>query len=82
MRGYCITQIALIRDFLEAPSEFNLGDFTKDQLLEIAKHYKIPISSSIARLKDNLVTTVTDGLVSREVEVEGGIEYDIQVYRL
>lgn len=56
-----------VSDFLEAPLESCLAHFNKDQLLEIAEHYEISISSSAAHLKDSLVATLSDGLVSKGV---------------
>lgn len=53
--------MAKVSDFLEAPSGSGLADFTKDQLLEITKHYEISISRSAAHLKYSLVATLFDG---------------------
>lgn len=59
--------MATIEDFVQAPSESGLAEFTKEQLLEIARHYGIKISSSSARLKDSLVAALFDGLVDKGV---------------
>ncbi len=43
-----------VEEFISAPSQDSLNDLTKDQLVELAGHYKINLVSQDKRLKDNI----------------------------
>lgn len=59
--------MATIEQFIHAPSEELLEDFTKDQLLKLAAHYEIEITSSERRLKES----VKEALWA--IPVDGGV---------
>lgn len=56
-----------IEEFVTAPSEDLLDDFSKDQLLERAAHYKINLSTQDKRLKDSIKTTIKTELFDRGI---------------
>ncbi|KAI2664007.1 hypothetical protein H4Q32_002120 [Labeo rohita] len=56
-----------IEEFVTAPSEDLLNNFTKDQLIELAGHYEINLVSQDKRLKDNVKLLIKTELT------EGGI---------
>ncbi len=59
--------MASLEDFLKEPSDELLELFTKDQLLQLASHYDITITSSEKRLKDSIKDII------RYVLIDNGI---------
>lgn len=59
--------MASLEDFLNEPSEELLEFFTKDQLLQLASHYDIPITSSEKRLKDSVREIIRSVLIDNGV---------------
>ncbi len=56
-----------VEEFVSAPCEDLLNDLTKDQLVELAGHYKINLVSQDKRLKDNIISLVKTELIKRGV---------------
>ncbi len=56
-----------VEEFISAPSQDSLSDLTKDQLVELAGHYKINLVSQDKRLKDNIKSLVKMELIERGV---------------
>ncbi len=56
-----------VEEFISAPSQDSLNDLTKDQLVELAGHYKINLVSQDKRLKDNIKSLVKMELIERGV---------------
>lgn len=54
-----------VQEFITAPSESLLNDLTKDQLLELAEHYKINLMSQDKRVKENIKILVKTDLSKR-----------------
>lgn len=67
--------MASIDEFVKAPTRAQLQDFTKDQLLDVARHYKINVSKSSQRTKESIISALDDGLVALEIlSLEAGKE--------
>ena len=67
--------MASIDEFVKAPTRAQLQDLTKDQLLDVAKHYKINVSKSSQRTKESIISALDDGLVALEIlSLEAGKE--------
>ncbi len=56
-----------VEEFISAPSQDLLNDLTKDQLVELAGHYKSNLVSQDKRLKDNIKSLVKMELIDRGV---------------
>lgn len=56
-----------IEEFVSAPSEDLLNDFTKEQLIELAGHYEINLVSQDKRLKDNVKLLLKTELTKRGI---------------
>ena len=54
-------------DFYDAPSRSMLEAYKKDEILEIATHYGVTISSTDVRAKDKMIATLVEGLVKKGV---------------
>ncbi len=54
-----------ISEFIENPSEHVLNLLTKDQLIEIATHYDIVLSTNDKKIKDNIQTVVKVALINK-----------------
>ena len=54
-------------DFYDAPSRSMLEPYKKDEILEIATHYGVTISSTDVRAKDKMIATLVEGLVKKGV---------------
>ena len=59
--------MASIDTFLSAPSRSLLGEFTKEQLFELARHYEVTISKSASRVKETVISALVDDLVRKNV---------------
>lgn len=74
MEVHSVLIMVTVEEFLVSPSEISLAHCTKDQLLEIAHHFSIDVSSEDKRLKASLFETVRDGLFEKEIiSVSGGL---------
>ncbi len=59
--------MASLEDFLKEPSDELLEFFTKDQLLQLASHYDIIITSSEKRLKDSVKDIIRNVLIDNGI---------------
>lgn len=59
--------MATLDDFIVAPSEEGLEQFTKDQLLKLASHYGIEIPSSDKSVKKNVKETLKSHLLEQGI---------------
>lgn len=59
--------MASLEDFVKEPSEELLELFTKDQLLQLASHYDITITSKEKQLKDSVKEIIRNVLSDKEV---------------
>lgn len=57
----------VLEDFFSCPSESLLERCTKEQLIQIAEHFSIDLTTQDKKLKDTLVTTLKRSLVDRGV---------------
>lgn len=56
-----------VETFVSAPSEDLLNDLTKDQLIELADHYEINLSSQDKRVKDDVKLLIKTELMDRGI---------------
>ena len=56
-----------MEEFVAQPSEEILKTCTKEQLLQIAEHYEIELTSQIKKAKATVYEAVKDFLIDREV---------------
>ena len=66
--------MAQVKDFFENPSADLLDGFTKDQLFEIAEHYKVDVGDKRRRV-ETIKAVLIDNLVDIDVlplEEDGG----------
>ena len=59
--------MSVVEEFIESPSEVLLLNCTKDQLVEIAEHYDISLTTDDRRLKETLFKAVVVGLVGKAI---------------
>ena len=64
--------MADVEDFVGDPSEQTLDNFTKDQLLRVAEHYKIAVPDK--RLKETIKSILKANLVDMGILEESLIE--------
>ncbi|KAL1276791.1 hypothetical protein QQF64_036414 [Cirrhinus molitorella] len=58
---------SLIEDFFTFPSEILLERCTKEELLQVAEHFDVEVTSNDKKLKETLLKVVKDALVERGV---------------
>ena len=56
-----------MEEFVAQPSEEMLKTCTKEQLLQVAEHFKIELTSQIKKTKATVYETIKDFLIDREV---------------
>lgn len=59
--------MSLVKDFTENPSNEVLQRCTKDQLVAIAEHYSVQLTSSVKKKKDTLFEAVETTLVKQKI---------------
>lgn len=62
-----LSSMATLDDFISAPSEELLEQFTKDQLLRLASYYDLEIASSEKRLKESIREALKSMLIEKGV---------------
>lgn len=63
----CFSMASKIEEFVTAPSEDLLDDFSKDQLLEFATRFEINLSTQDKCLKDSIKTMIKTELSDRGI---------------
>ena len=59
--------MAAVKEFIDKPDATLLSAFTKDQLIELATHYGVPLSYDAKRRKYTIMTVLIDGLVEEDI---------------
>lgn len=65
---YCgVKLVSVLDEFVLGPSEEFLGRYTKDQLIQTAESYEVPVSTQARKLKETLLQSVVSGFVEKGV---------------
>ena len=59
--------MAAVKEFIDKPDATLLSAFTKDQLIELATHYGVPLSYDAKRRKYIILSALIDGLVEEDI---------------
>ncbi|KAK0155661.1 Retrovirus-related Pol polyprotein from transposon 412 [Merluccius polli] len=59
--------MSVVEQFIQSPSDVLLDMCTKEQLVQVADHYSVSLTSEDKRLKETLLKAVVDGLIAKDI---------------